>query len=51
MTQVQLRNRRSIIVNELTKMSYDGWHKYKGVDYLPLEAELRQIEPKIHRNR
>jgi replication fork clamp-binding protein CrfC len=48
-TQKQLRTRRSVIVAELTRMSYQGWHKFKASDYQPLEAELREIEPKLKR--
>jgi len=49
MTMAQLRARRSVLVNELSRLSKNGWRDAKPCDYVPLEAELRQIEPLIKR--
>jgi len=49
MTQKELLGRRAQIMSELSHMSKDGWKNAKPYDYLPLEKELRLIEPKIRR--
>ncbi len=49
MTLSQMRKRRSIIVRQLCEMSRNGWKDAKPCDYLPLEAELRTIEPLLKR--
>jgi len=36
--------RRSVIIHELSRLSRDGWRHAMPCDYLPLEAELREIE-------
>ena len=45
MTKAQIRKRRMIIINELSRMSKD-WSKYKAVDWKPLEDELEAL--KVH---
>jgi len=44
----QLQQRRSVIINELTKMSYDNWRRSRTSDYWPLEAELREINDNLN---
>jgi hypothetical protein len=36
--------RRRVIIVELSQLSRNGWRHAKPYDYLPLEAELRQLE-------
>ena len=48
-TQKHLRERRSAIVKELSRMSRNSWRDARSSDYWPLEAELRRIEPLIER--
>lgn len=43
----KLLKRRSVIIKELSDMSRDGWKNARPTDYLPLEAELREIERKL----
>jgi len=35
--------RMSLIIHELSRMGRDGWQHSKAYDYLPLEAELREL--------
>lgn len=37
------KKRRSAIINELSRLSRDGWRNARPRDYLPLERELAAI--------
>lgn len=44
MTTTQLSKRRSIIISELTKLSYRGWDQCRREDWQPLEQELAELD-------
>lgn len=35
--------RMLLLINELARLSQNGWRNAKPSDYLPLEAELREL--------
>ena len=41
------RDRRSFLIHELARLSRNGWRDARPVDYLPLEAELKELERRI----
>jgi hypothetical protein len=49
MTKAQARKRRSVIIAELTKLSYLGWDKCRREDWQPLERELAAIDRSLGR--
>jgi hypothetical protein len=48
MRKVKLINRKRELIRQLSDLSRNGWRLAKPYDYLPLEAELREINKRLY---
>ena len=48
MRKVNLINRKRDIMRQLSDLAREGWKAAKPFDYIPLEAELREINKRLY---